>query len=117
MADVFISYARANTDFVRKLVDALRDSGRDVWVDFEDIPFGTEWWNEIVEGIEQSSVGIFVISDDSIASQYCSLEIAQMMQNQKKLVPIVAVSPAEENIEKLPKIIRDLNLFRRRRRF
>lgn len=109
MADVFISYARANTDFVRKLVDALRDSGRDVWVDFEDIPFGTEWWNEIVEGIEQSSVGIFVISDDSIASQYCSLEIAQMMQNQKKLVPIVAVSPAEENIEKLPKIIRDLN--------
>lgn len=109
MPDVFISYARENTDFVRDLVAALRENNRDVWVDFDDIPFGSDWWNEIVEGIEQSSVGIFVISEDSIHSQYCSLEIAQLMKNQKKLIPIVAVTPVEAHIEKLPQKIRDLN--------
>ena len=109
MADVFISYAREDSDFVRKLVDSLQADKRDVWVDFNDIPFGTDWWEEIVEAIEQSPVGIFVISKDSIDSQYCSLEIAQLFQNQKKIVPIVARTPEETSITNLPSIIRDLN--------
>lgn len=109
MADVFISYARENTDFVRKLVDSLQQNDREVWVDFDDIPFGSEWWSEIVGGIEQSTIGIFVISEASIDSQYCSLEIAQMMKNQKKIIPIVATTPIDGKIERLPQIIRDLN--------
>lgn len=109
MADIFISYAREDSDFVRKLVDSLQADNRDVWVDFNDIPFGTEWWQEIVEAIEKSPVGIFVISEDSIDSQYCSLEIAQLFQNQKKIVPIVARKPSEPLIEHLPGVIRDLN--------
>ena len=109
MSDIFISYAREDSEFVRKLVDSLQADNREVWVDFNDIPFGTEWWEEIVEAIEKSPVGIFVISEDSIESQYCSLEIAQLFQNQKKMVPIVARKPSEEAIEDLPGVIRDLN--------
>lgn len=109
MADIFISYAREDSEFVRKLVDSLQADNRDVWVDFNDIPFGTEWWQEIVEAIEKSPVGIFVISEDSVNSQYCSLEIAQLFQNQKKIIPIVARKPSEPLIENLPEVIRDLN--------
>lgn len=109
MADIFISYAREDSEFVRKLVDSLQADNRDVWVDFNDIPFGTEWWHEIVQAIEKSPVGVFVISEASIDSQYCSLEIAQLFQNQKKIVPIVARKPEEDSIENLPPIIRDLN--------
>ena len=38
MTDVFISYSRKDGDFARRLTNALTASGRDVWVDWEDIP-------------------------------------------------------------------------------
>ncbi|MEL6307262.1 MAG: toll/interleukin-1 receptor domain-containing protein [Chloroflexota bacterium] len=109
MADVFISYAREDTEFVKRVVDNFHEIGRDVWIDFDDIPFGAAWWDEIVEGIEKSSVCVFVISPDSIASQVCSLERADLMQNNKKIVPIVARDPEEDIIVNLPQVIQDLN--------
>ena len=42
MADVFLSYKREDAVRVRKLVDALRSSGLDVWWD-EDIPPSAPW--------------------------------------------------------------------------
>ena len=45
MPDVFISYSRKDKAFVEKLVTALEAKKRDVWVDFEDIPFASEWWD------------------------------------------------------------------------
>jgi hypothetical protein len=38
MADVFISYSRQDSDFARQLHAALTNLGRDVWMDWEDIP-------------------------------------------------------------------------------
>jgi hypothetical protein len=38
MADVFISYAREDQQFVRKLQDALEEHNRDTWIDWKDIP-------------------------------------------------------------------------------
>jgi len=109
MADIFISYSRDDSEFVRKLVDSLETAGRNVWVDFNDIPFAAKWLDEIIEAIENTPTGIFVISPTSIESQYCSLEITQLFQNRKKLVPIVIVRPDEGTVEKLPQNVRDLN--------
>ena len=47
MTDVFISYSRKDKDFVQRLVSTLEDQKRDVWVDFEDIPFASQWWDDI----------------------------------------------------------------------
>ena len=38
MQDVFISYARKDKEFVRRLHAALIEAGRDSWVNWEDIP-------------------------------------------------------------------------------
>ncbi|MGJ3240290.1 MAG: TIR domain-containing protein [Anaerolineae bacterium] len=111
MSDIFISYARENSEFVRQLVEALRADKREVWIDFDDIPFGTNWWEEIVKGIENMTAGIFIISRDSIQSQYCSLEVAQMIKHQKRIIPIVYEAP-EDLIDRLPQAIRDLNWVR-----
>jgi hypothetical protein len=109
MPDIFVSYAREDSAFVRKLVDALKAKERDIWVDFDDIPFASEWWKEVVEGIETSAAAIFVTSADSINSQYCSLEIAELIKNNKKIIPIVVRRPSDEHIARLPQNIRDLN--------
>ena len=89
MADVFISYSRKNSDFGRKLYAALIGQGRDVWMDWTDIPHTAEWWAEITSGIERSDNFAILISPDSIASPICTLEIAHARANNKRIVPIV----------------------------
>jgi WD40 repeat protein len=89
MPDVFISYSRRNGEFVHKLHDALVERGKDVWVDWEDIPPAAEWPKEIDEGIEASDNFLFVISPDSIVSRVCMKELTHAVSQQKRLVPLL----------------------------
>lgn len=93
MADVFISYSRKDSDFVRQLHEALKQQGRDTWVDWEDIPPTAEWWREVTAGIEAADTFVFVISPDSLASEICRREIDHAVQNQKRIVPILRRQP------------------------
>lgn len=89
MPDVFISYSRKDRPFVERLTRALEANGRDVWVDFDDIPFAAEWWDEICEGIESSEVVVFILSPDSVASEVCGLELNHVFKHNKRLIPIL----------------------------
>ncbi|MEZ4670389.1 MAG: toll/interleukin-1 receptor domain-containing protein [Anaerolineae bacterium] len=106
MPDVFISYSRKNKAFVEKLVKSLEDKGRDVWVDFQDIPFAAEWWDEIQNGIESSSSAVFVISPDYLSSEVCGLEVNYVQKNKKRIVPIVYVRPDQTSV---PSTLAELN--------
>ena len=98
MPDVFISYSRKDKVFVEKLVAALEAKKRDVWVDFEDIPFAAEWWDEIQKGIESAESAIFVISPDYLASEVCGLEVNYVQKNNKRIVPIVYERPPRDTV-------------------
>lgn len=90
MSSVFISYKRIDQDFVRNLHKELTERQIDVWVDFEDIPLTTEWWEEITLGIEQADVFIFVISPESVTqSPVARMEIDHAVRLNKKLIPIL----------------------------
>jgi DNA repair exonuclease SbcCD ATPase subunit len=89
MADIFISYSRKDKEFVRTLHQALSQSQRSTWVDWEDIPVTAEWWKEIEAGIEGADTFIFVISPDSVASKVCYQEIEHAVRFNKRLFPIV----------------------------
>jgi hypothetical protein len=96
MTDVFISYSRKDKEFVERLVQALKEKGRDVWIDFEDIPFATDWWEEIQGGIEASESTVFVISPDSLTSQVCGLEVNYALKNNKRLIPLLYREPEDK---------------------
>ncbi|MBL8131418.1 MAG: TIR domain-containing protein [Anaerolineae bacterium] len=89
MADVFISYSRHNIAFARRLFDALQQSGRDSWIDWDDIPMSTEWWKAIQEGIEAANGFVLIITPDSLSSPVCALEIAHAITNHKRIIPVV----------------------------
>ncbi len=89
LSDVFISYSRRDEEFVRKLHEEFTNRGREVWVDWEDIPKGAQWWSEIQAGIEGADIFLFVISPDSIASEVCYEEIAHAYNSHKRVVPIL----------------------------
>ncbi|MGF1570527.1 MAG: TIR domain-containing protein [Nodosilinea sp.] len=89
MADIFISYSRRDKDFVQVLHNALLASTYDTWVDWQDIAPTTEWWREIETGIETAHTFIFVISQDSIASDYCRKEVDHAVAHGKRLIPVL----------------------------
>ncbi|MEO8610039.1 MAG: toll/interleukin-1 receptor domain-containing protein [Chloroflexota bacterium] len=89
MPNMFISYSRKDKEFAEKLVTALEAQGRDIWIDYEDIPFASEWWDEICGGIESSEAAVFIISPDSLDSKVCGLEVNYAIKNNKRLIPIL----------------------------
>lgn len=85
----FISYSRRDLSFAKKLYDALRQRGRDAWVDLEGIEPSEEWLNKLHTAIDASQAFVYIISEDSIRSPYCEDEIRRAAANHKKLIPIL----------------------------
>lgn len=89
LSDVFLSYSRKDTDFVKKLDEAFKAEGMEVWVDWEDIPLSVNWMQEIEAGIEGANVFVFVISPDSIASEICMKELNYAVTHNKRFIPVL----------------------------
>jgi WD40 repeat protein len=106
LADVFISYSRADGAFVRELHSFLIDRGKNVWVDWEDIPPASQWEQDIDDNIDAADSFVFVISGSSLASQYCAGELRHAGERGKRIVPIACdgADPAQA-----PEGLRQLN--------
>jgi WD40 repeat protein len=89
MPDVFISYSRRDLEFVQRLHASLDASGKDVWVDWQDILPTAEWLEEVFEGVESSDNFLFVISPDSLTSEVCARELGHALEQRKRLVPVL----------------------------
>ena len=89
MSDIFISYSRRDIDFVRRLFDQLQERDHESWVDWQDILPTADWLAEIYQGIEAADSFLFVISPDSVVSEFCTLEIEHAVKHNKRLIPVV----------------------------
>lgn len=89
MADLFVSYARTDSVFVRRLQEALTERGKDVWVDWQDIPPTADWFAEIEDGIEGAGAFVFVLTPDSLASEVCATELAHAARHNKRVIPVL----------------------------
>src|SRR6266513_4579372 len=90
MANIFISYARENRDFVHRLDESLKSRGREAWVDWEGIRPTEEFMQAIYGAIEAADTFVFVLTPDSVASVICGREIAHAAAHNKRMMPIVA---------------------------
>src|SRR5215203_7089041 len=88
MADVFISYAREDQGFVRKLQDALEAHNRNTWIDWKDIPLTAKWKEEVFSAIDQADSFAAVISPDFIVSKPCQEELDHASHDNKRMVPL-----------------------------
>ena len=89
MSQVFISYSRRDSDFVKHLVLTLEAVRIDNWLDQDDIEPAADWRERIQAGIESAANFIFVISPTSIQSTECRQELETAQRNGKRLIPIV----------------------------
>ena len=94
MADVFISYPREEQERVRQLVAALERRGRQVWVDWGNIPPSAEWKAEIFSGIEGADVFVALLTRAYSPSRGVRRGAGACGSHSKRMVPI-----AVENLE------------------
>ncbi|MEM7064460.1 MAG: TIR domain-containing protein [Cyanobacteria bacterium P01_B01_bin.77] len=98
LKDAFISYGRADSKaFANKLHHALVKQGLGVWLDFDDIPLGVDYQNQIDDGIERSKNFLFIISPHSVNSPYCRLEVECALRLKKRIITLLHVESIDRN--------------------
>lgn len=89
LTDVFISYSRKDSEFVDSLNNSLTKIDKNVWIDWEDIPYSARWWDEITEAVEGTNAFISVLSQDYFASKTCIEELVMAEKGNKRIIPIL----------------------------
>ncbi len=87
MKRLFISYSRADKDYVRHLVDVLRKQDFDIWFD-EQIPVGQGWDDVLETQIKKADAMVLVLSQTSVASENVKDEIAFAKRSNIPVIPI-----------------------------
>jgi WD40 repeat protein len=87
--NVFISYSRADSDLARKLNEALQIQGKTTWFDQESIASGTDFAEEIKQGIRASDNFLFILSPRSLKSPYCAQEVEYAAALKKRFVTVL----------------------------
>lgn len=121
---LFVSYSHRDTAKVYPILDALYDRKYRLWYD-ESCETGNDFRDELRERIEGSEAVLLFVSESSMSSPFCGMEIIVARENGKRLYPIyldnAAVPPAfqillanthhgsSDNMDKLIKsMVRDL---------
>lgn len=108
-ADVFISYSRKDIAFARLIRASLQSCDLDTWIDWDRIPVGERWWDEICRAIERSNVFMFIISGSSMGSPVCRDEINQALKNHKRIIPILVDDLTPDAVHKFVPELPELN--------
>ena len=88
--DIFISYSRRNLQQVIAIRDELKEQvDVDSWIDLKGIESGEQFVNVIIKAIDEAKVVLFMISKDSMLSDYTKKEVMYARNVGKKIVPIV----------------------------
>jgi hypothetical protein len=85
----FVSYSRADTDFVLRLCQDLRAAGASIWLDQLDIHPGEEWDEAIERGLSECGRMLVVLSPNSVTSENVLDEIGSALSKKKPIIPVL----------------------------
>ena len=88
MADIFVSYASPDRDVAFRIVSFLEEQGISCWVAPRDVPPGVEYGQAIINGIEQSSALVLILSDQSNDSAFVRKEVERAVSKTKPVLPV-----------------------------
>ncbi|MEM1135139.1 MAG: TIR domain-containing protein, partial [Bacteroidota bacterium] len=97
-SEVFISYSQKNADFARKLNLKLQTFGKNTWFDQESLAGASNFEEEILKGIAASENFVFILTPESIASEFCVKEVNFAASQNKRFIPILLEEPFAEDI-------------------
>jgi ribosomal protein L7/L12 len=86
---VFISYARKDSDFARRLGQDLRAAGIDIWLDQFDIRAGELWDQAVEKALSGSAAVIVVLTPSAVASRSVLDEVSYAFDENKTVTPVL----------------------------
>lgn len=84
---LFISYAHVDRFQVNQIVEIFRDAGHDAWFDHRLLP-GQDWQATLGRAVAECGVFVYVLSPESLASEWCQWEFAEAVRLSKPILPI-----------------------------
>lgn len=83
--DVFISHANKDKlDYVDALYSAIKRLGVTIFYDSEEISWGDNWKEVILQGVEKSEFAIVVISERFFGREWTERELNELLQRQNE---------------------------------
>ena len=83
---LFVSYARIDKPFCIQFVDML--TAHEVWYD-QRLYAGQHWWKEILRRLDWCQGFIYLLSPDSVASDYCRKELEIARKVGREIFPVL----------------------------
>jgi hypothetical protein len=89
--DIFISYSRKDFNEVNSIIQILKSRipTLNYWFDITGIESGSEFRNEIMSAIDDSSYVLFALSDNAIPSKYAEKEVMYALKTETKVIPLL----------------------------
>ena len=84
---LFVSYSHKDSNRVYPVLDALYDKKYRIWYD-ESCENGNDFRDELRVRIEAADAILVFVSQNSMASPFCGMEIIVARENGKRLYPI-----------------------------
>ena len=111
MTHIFVSHSSKDDDTVTRIHDALEaTTGREVWVDHQDIPPGADWQTAIDTSLRDCESLLLVLSKYSAASKEVTAEWRDALLRGKTVyVAIIDDLPIEDMSSRL-RLIQSVNL-------
>jgi hypothetical protein len=88
--DVFISYSHGDREWVGQFVNALSEQKLHVWYDATEIKPGDPWLDRIEEGLRESTSVVFVITPETVHSNWFAAEMGAALALRKLVIPVLA---------------------------
>lgn len=111
---VFISHSHETSPLAKKVGEALKRAGWEVWSDEKLLP-GSNWAKEIAQALEESQAMVVLLSPDSLHSTIVRRDIEYALSTKhfnKRLIPVIVGSEENVPLEELPWILRHLNVIK-----
>lgn len=90
---IFISYARVDKPYCQQIAQRLAGV-HDVWYD-QRLHAGQDWWAMIVDKLNWCDGFVYLLSPESVKSEYCQREFAIAEESGKCLVPVLIQARTE----------------------
>ncbi len=85
---LFISYSSVDRHAVHELVKVLDSAGHEAWFDLWLLP-GQNWRQQTISAIEKSEAFVYVLTPESVESEWCRWEFSTAIEQGKPIVPVL----------------------------
>lgn len=88
-SQIFISYAREDSEFALKLATDLRREGANLWLDTLDIKAGRRWDRAVQEALTACPCMLVILSPAAVSSDNVLDEVHYALEEGKEIIPVL----------------------------